>query len=84
MENISLIQESISVSYTHLDVYKRQAYTYCLALSGTGTTSYRSVKVPVSGSDTIKVVLRSSGSSTRNLIVADSNGKKLDVYKRQS
>lgn len=53
------------------------AYTYCLALSGTGTTSYRSVKVPVSGSDTIKVVLRSSGSSTRNLIVADSNGKKL-------
>ena len=53
------------------------AYTYCLALSGTGTPSYRSVKVPVSGSDTIKVVLRSSGSSTRNLIVADSNGKKL-------
>lgn len=53
------------------------AYTYCLALSGTGSTSYRSVKVPVSGSDTIKVVLRSSGSSTRNLIVADSNGKKL-------
>ena len=41
------------------------AYTYCLALSGTGTTSCRSVKVPVSGSDTIKVVLRSSGSSTR-------------------
>ena len=53
------------------------AYTYCLALGGTGSTSYRAVKVPVSGSDTIKVVLRSSGSSTRSLIVADSKGKKL-------
>ena len=53
------------------------SYTYCLALSGTGSTSYRAVKVPVSGSDTIKVVLKSSGSSTRNLVVADSNGKKL-------
>ena len=61
--------ESVTVNGT--------AYTYCLALGGTGSTSYRSVKVPVSGSDTIKVVLRSSGSSTRSLVVADSNGKKL-------
>lgn len=52
-------------------------YTYALALGGTGTTSYRSVKVPVSGASTIKVVLRSSGSSERSLVVADSNGKKL-------
>lgn len=68
-KNMKVKAESVTVDGT--------AYTYCLALSGTGTTSYRSVKVPVSGSDTIKVVLRSSGSSTRNLIVADSNGKKL-------
>lgn len=61
--------ESVTVSGT--------AYTYCLALGGTGSTSYRAVKVPVSGSDTIKVVLRSSGSSTRSLVVADSKGKKL-------
>jgi AbrB family looped-hinge helix DNA binding protein len=64
-KNMKVKAESVTVDGT--------AYTYCLALSGTGTTSYRSVKVPVSGSDTIKVVLRSSGSSTRNLIVADSN-----------
>ena len=68
-KNMKVKAESVTVDGT--------AYTYCLALSGTGTPSYRSVKVPVSGSDTIKVVLRSSGSSTRNLIVADSNGKKL-------
>ena len=52
-------------------------YTYALALGGTGSTSYRAVKVPVSGASTLKVVLASSGSSTRNLVVADSNGKKL-------
>ncbi|MDD6333855.1 MAG: right-handed parallel beta-helix repeat-containing protein [Clostridia bacterium] len=60
------------------------SYTYCLALSGTGSTSYRAVKVPVSGSDTIKVVLKSSGSSTRNLVVADSNGKKLGTIAAKS
>ena len=60
------------------------SYTYCLALSGTGSTSYRAVKVPVSGSDTIKVVLKSSGSSTRNLVVADSNGKKLGTISAKS
>lgn len=52
-------------------------YTYALALGGGGSTSYRAVKVPVSGSDTIKVVLRSTGSSTRTLVVADSKGNQL-------
>ena len=52
-------------------------YTYTLALSGGGSTSYRAVKVPVSGTDTIKVVLRSSGSSARTLVVADASGKQL-------
>lgn len=53
------------------------SYTYALALGGSGSVSYRAVKVPVSGSDTIKVVLRSSGSSSRSLVVANSSGKKL-------
>ena len=52
-------------------------YTHTLALGGAGSTSYRSVKVPVSGASTIKVVLRSSGSDTRTLVVADSKGNKL-------
>jgi len=45
-KNMKVKAESVTVDGT--------AYTYCLALSGTGTPSYRSVKVPVSGSDTIK------------------------------
>ncbi len=60
------------------------SYTYALALSGTGSTSYRAVKVPVEGASTIKVVLRSSGSSTRDLVVADSNGKKLTTLSATS
>lgn len=52
-------------------------YTYTLALGGGGSTSYRAVKVPVYGTDTIKVVLRSSGSSARTLVVADESGNKL-------
>lgn len=59
-------------------------YTHCLALGGTGTTSYRSVKVPVTGNSTIKVTLRSSGSSSRNLVVANSSGKKLGTITAKS
>ncbi len=52
-------------------------YTYCLAMGGSGSTSYRNVKIPVSGAATLKVVLKSSGSSSRSLVVADSNGTQL-------
>lgn len=52
-------------------------YPYALALGGGGSTSYRAVKLPVSGSDTIKVILRSSGNTARTLVVADSNGNQL-------
>lgn len=55
------------------------SYTYCLRTGGTGNTSYRSVKVPVSSSSTIKVTLKSGSSSTRSLAVADSSGKKLST-----
>ena len=51
------------------------SYTNCLALGGAGTTTYRSVKVPVSGASTIKVTLDASAS--RTLVVADANGKQL-------
>ena len=52
-------------------------YTYCLALGGSGCTSYRAVQVPVSGNDTIKVTLMSSGSSSRSLAIADASGNQL-------
>ena len=51
------------------------SYTYCLALGGSGTTSYRNVKVPVDGASTIKVTMDASAS--RSLIVANSSGSKL-------
>lgn len=54
-------------------------YTYTLALGGSGSISYRAVKVPVSGKDTIKVVLRSSGSSARTLVISDASGNKLST-----
>ncbi len=53
------------------------SYTHALALGGSGNTSYRAVKVPVYGKDNIKVTLRSSGSSTRTLVVADESGNQL-------
>ncbi len=52
-------------------------YGYCLALGGGGSTSYRSVSASVSGTSTVKVTARSSGSSTRTLNIADANGNVL-------
>lgn len=50
-------------------------YTYALALSGRGDQNGRAVKVPVSGTDVIKVSFQSASSTdTRILIVADSAG----------
>lgn len=53
------------------------AYTHALSLGGSGSTSYRAVKVPVSGTDTIKVTCMSTGSSSRTLVVADSSGNQV-------
>lgn len=53
------------------------SYPNCLSLGGAGTTSYRAVKVPVTGNDTIKVTCMSSGSASRTLIVANSSGSQL-------
>lgn len=52
-------------------------YTHALTLGGSGSPSYRAVKVPVSAQATIKVVLRSSGSAARMLVVADANGNQI-------
>ena len=75
-KTMTVKKESVTVNGTE--------YTYALALGGAGSTSYRAVKVPVSGTDTIKVTLRSSGSDTRTLVVADSNGKKLGTISASS
>ena len=50
------------------------SYTHALSLGGSGSLSYRAVKVPVSGNDVIKVTLKSSGSANRSLVVADASG----------
>lgn len=60
------------------------SYTYCLALGGTGDKYGRSVKVPVKKNSTVKVVLRSSGSSTRTLTVANSNGNTISTMSATS
>lgn len=75
-KTMTVKKENVTVSGT--------AYTYALALGGAGSTSYRAVKVPVSGSDTIKVTLRSSGSDTRKLVVANSSGKQLGTISAAS
>lgn len=59
-------------------------FTKYLSLGGSGSTSYRSVKVPVNGACTIKVTLKSSGSSTRALVVADQNGNQLSTMSASS
>ena len=66
-KTMSVKSNSVTVSGTK--------YTHCLALGGGGTTSYRSVKVPVSGASTIKVTLDASAS--RTLVVANSSGSQL-------
>lgn len=52
-------------------------YTHCLALGGSGSTSYRALKFSVNGACTIKVTGKSSGSSTRYLAITDASGNEL-------
>lgn len=52
-------------------------YSKYLGLGGGGNTSYRSVAFEVSGPCTIKVVAKSSGSSTRTLAVCGDSGNRL-------
>lgn len=79
VDNLSLIATSSKTMVVKEDsqTVSGTSYTHCLATGGSGSTSYRAVKVPVSGSDTIKVILMSSGSSSRSLVVADASGTQL-------
>ena len=52
-------------------------YNYCLALGGSGSEDYRAVAFDVNGEAVVKVTAKSSGSSTRTLVVAGDNGKEL-------
>jgi len=51
------------------------SYTYCLVVGGAGSTLYRSVKVPVEGASTIKVI--ADAASSRSLVVANTSGTSL-------
>ncbi|MBR1445410.1 MAG: RICIN domain-containing protein, partial [Firmicutes bacterium] len=53
------------------------SFKYALALGGTGTATYRSVSFECNGQATVKITGRSSGSSSRKLVIADINGKEL-------
>ena len=79
VDNLSLIATSSKTMsvIANSQTVDGTAYTYALALGGSGSTSYRAVKVPVSGTDTIKVTCMSSGSAARTLVVADGSGNKL-------
>lgn len=75
-KNMSVIADKQTVSGT--------TYTYALALSGGGSTSYRAVKVPVNGAATVKVTLKSSGNSVRKLVIADTDGKSLTTLSTET
>ena len=49
-------------------------YNYCLALGGGGSMSYRAFSMGVSGTSTIKITAKSSGTTTRNLIAVNDSG----------
>lgn len=61
------VKVSTSGSYT----VNGTSYSTMLALGGGGNTSYRSMAFNVTGPCTIKVIAKSSGSSTRYLAVSD-------------
>lgn len=52
-------------------------FKYALSLGGRGTTSYRSVSLKATGSSTLKITAKSSGSDTRYLAVVNAQGQTL-------
>lgn len=52
-------------------------FKYALNLGGSGAATYRSVSFENSGSATVKITARSTGSSSRTLVLADIKGNKL-------
>jgi len=53
------------------------SFTYCLALGGGGSLTYRAVKIPVNGSTTIKVTAKSTGDDTRTLLFVNDSGSQV-------
>lgn len=68
--------KTVSVKSAPVEVGDK-TYNYCLALGGSGSEDYRAVAFDVKGEAVIKVTAKSSGSSTRTLVVAGDNGKEL-------
>lgn len=79
VNNLTLLANNSKTMSVQADsrTVSETAYTYALALGGTGSTSYRAVKIPVSGTDTIKVICRSTGTSARTLAVANAAGTQI-------
>lgn len=79
VNNLTLLANSLKTMTVQADsqTVSGTAYTYALALGGSGSTSYRAVKIPVTGTDTIKVICRSTGTSARTLAVANASGTQL-------
>lgn len=63
--------KTVKVSTSGAYTVNGTSYSTMLALGGGGATGYRSVAFNVSGPCTIKVVGKSSGSTTRTLAVSD-------------
>ena len=81
VDNLKLVATSSKTMQVKADsqTLDGTSYTYCLATGGSGTTSYRSVNIPVTKNtqNTIKVTLKSSGSSARTVAIADPDGNVL-------
>lgn len=74
INNLSLIatkSKTMSIKSANASL-NGESFTSLLALSGTGNTSYRSVKVPVDTNSVLKVTL--AASLNRTLQVADTKG----------
>ncbi|SFG83697.1 Right handed beta helix region [Lachnospiraceae bacterium C7] len=68
-KNMQVCKESVNIAGI--------SYSYALATEGSGSLSYRALRLPVYGASTIKVVAKSNGSDTRALIVTNSKGKQI-------
>lgn len=63
--------KTMKVSTSGALTVNNASYSTFLALGGSGNTSYRAMKFDVTGPCTIKIVSKSSGSSTRTLNISD-------------
>ena len=67
-KSMQIKQESASVN--------GQSFSYGLVLGGSGAPNYRSVSFENSGTSTVKITARSSGTTSRTIILTD-------IYKKQ-